>query len=428
MVTDKKITEMKSILTLLGSNFLGLLAAGVFFLCASWSFDLAEMGLYSVAISIHWIVSGILGSGLSVATIRVSTEYLIAGKRGAAAGIVTLAVMITAGISILVVVGFFWGLDLLISEQRFLTDRLLALVTLWAGARSILDILRAGLLAQKQYSRVGLLMVLCTITGLVSLGFALRSETLTVERLLMAHVFGLGAAAIIGSGLLFPLWRSGVNISKRRLWKLLRYARWPALTEGTKMMLANLGPFILIAVAGSDQAGLFSLGRYPAYLFGVIALSLYQYWLPEVSRTKTNEQITLFLIRQMRLAGLIGIGMLFVAVAFRPLLPLLGANFAAAAPLFLLNALDFALFLLVRPIEIVYHGLYKPQLELLLRVARLPLLIGLAFLLATRYGAVGMVWAHVISGFAMLVMAVWLLKRNLEALPYTWNIFVGKQT
>jgi O-antigen/teichoic acid export membrane protein len=194
------------------------------------------------------------------------------------------------------------------------------------------------------------------------------------------------------------------------------------------MMLANLGPFILIAVAGSDQAGLFSLGRYPAYLFGVIALSLYQYWLPEVSRTKTNEQITLFLIRQMRLAGLIGIGMLFVAVAFRPLLPLLGANFAAAAPLFLLNALDFALFLLVRPIEIVYHGLYKPQLELLLRVARLPLLIGLAFLLATRYGAVGMVWAHVISGFAMLVMAVWLLKRNLEALPYTWNIFVGKQT
>jgi O-antigen/teichoic acid export membrane protein len=184
---------------------------------------------------------------------------------------------------------------------------------------------------------------------------------------------------------------------------------------------------MLAAVATSDQIGLFSLARYPAFLFGMVAISLYQYWLPEVAREKGAENLIRFLKRQMRLAALVGIGMVLGAVAVRPVLPVLGANFAAAAPLFILCTLDFVVFLLVRPIESVYHGFHKPQLELVLRVVRLPLLVGLGLLLASQYGAVGMAWANLLSGAAVGGVAVWLLCRYLGPFQIIWNTLKEKK-
>jgi len=278
----------------------------------------------------------------------------------------------------------------------------------------VLECVRAGLLVQQQYTRVSLLMCLSAITGLGSLGVAFLRGPLTLESLLAAHVFGLGAGAIGGLAFLLPLCDSGIQVSTGRLRELCVYAWWPALSEGSRLVQANIGPFVLVSLAGPVEAGLFSLGRYPAYLFDMIGVSLFQYWLPAAAREAGNKRLVPFLGRQLQLAGAVGLCLLLSAVAVRPFLPWLGSNFAAAASLFMLNALDIALFVLIRPIEAAYHGLRKPHLELLARVSRFPLLLGAALVLAYRFGAVGMVWAQILSNLVALGVASWLLWRELD--------------
>ncbi|MGE4605742.1 MAG: hypothetical protein AAEJ52_03265 [Myxococcota bacterium] len=270
------------------------------------------------------------------------------------------------------------------------------------------------MLAQKNFTRAAVLMVVSGVTGLAALGLMLVSGPFTLSRLLTAHAAGLSSAAAVGIVLLQPLWRSGLTLPAGRYRAFLRYSGWPALSEGTRLLQANLGPLVLVALAGSAQAGLFGLGRYPAMFFEVIAISLYQYWLPTAVQQQGTDGLVRFLGSQMRLAALVGFGMVVLAVIGRPVIPLLGENFAAAAHLFVLNTLDFALFVLIRPIETTFHGLYKPWLELLPRLARLVLLLGVAFVLAPRFGAIGMVWAQVFSGLAGLLIAFGLLWRTLD--------------
>jgi O-antigen/teichoic acid export membrane protein len=412
MTHDTRFRSIQPLLILFGSNLLGAIVGGIFFLFASWDFDLEGIGLYAVAINTQWIVVGLVGTGLSVATIRLSTDFLVTGKREAAGGVVLLSVLISIGICLFgAVIG---GVITLFPAKSFLLPGgFMVLIALWAGARSALDCLRSGLLAQQQYNRVGLLMVLSTIVGLVSLVIVLLSGSLTLKRLLIAHVITMGISVAVGVGFLWPLWRTGIYISKQLLQQLLKYARWPAFSQGIRLFQTHVGPFVLFAVSGADQAGLFSLGRYPAYIFGVVVLSLYQYWLPEAAREEAHDQLMPFLGRQIRLAVTIGSGMLLIALAVHPLIPRLGANFADAAPLFLLNSLDFVIFVLIIPIETAYHALLKPHLELVVRSSTLPLLLILSFLLASRFGATGMVWAHILSNVAALGVAGWLLRMQL---------------
>jgi O-antigen/teichoic acid export membrane protein len=400
--------SIRPISTLFASNLLGAIAGGVFFLVASRSFDLEEMGRYAVLISAQWIAVGLLGTGLSVATVRLATDRLLAGERSAAAGVVATSAIIAVAIS-LSAAGLCLGLAPLSASWFGIPAQLLALVALWAGGRSLLDCVRAGLLAQQQFNRVGLLMVLSASTGLLSLLVVVLTGPLTLERLLVAHVVGLGTAAIVGLGFLVPLASSGIRLSAAQLRALIAYARWPALSEGSRMLQANLGPLLLLTLAGSAQAGLFSLGRYPAYVFEVVAVSLYQYWLPTAFQPGAQTHPIRFLGRQMRLAALLGFGLCSAAVIFRPLLHWLGANFEAAAPLFVLSAIDFAILLLIRPVEALFHGLHRPRRELLLRLGTLPLLVVGGFLLASRFGAEGMLWAHIFTGLAALPLALRLL-------------------
>ena len=76
MITLRSWSAAKPIISLLTSNFLGAAVGGAFFLYASWSFDLSEMGRYTVVISIQWVVVGLLGSGLSTAVVRLAAGQL----------------------------------------------------------------------------------------------------------------------------------------------------------------------------------------------------------------------------------------------------------------------------------------------------------------------------------------------------------------
>jgi len=411
----RELFAARPVITLLFGNLLGAVVGGVFFLYASWNFDLAEMGRYSVAISIQWVVVGLLGSSLSTATIRLAAGHLKEGDRDAAADIIlgALALVVLIGA---VAVPLLLLLNKVVPGKGYLSEWNLAMVALWAIARAIHDITRSGLLAQQKYLDAARITGLSALTGVCALFMLWKLGDLTVGRLLAAHVLGLGSAALLGLYFLRDMgmrWRRKVPAT----WPgLLRYARWPASSEGTRLLQANMGPLILVPLAGSGAAGLFGVARYPAYMFEIVAVSLYQYWLPEASREGKEGNIGDYLGRQMKLATAIGVAMVLGAAICSPLLPLLGENFAAAAPLFLLNAVDFSIFLLTRPIESVFHGLREPHLELWPRVVCIAMLVVIAWLLVPAYGALGMVWAHVIAGIIGLGIAGLLVWRKLVCL------------
>ncbi|MBW2541930.1 MAG: lipopolysaccharide biosynthesis protein [Deltaproteobacteria bacterium] len=401
-----------SIAKLLSGNLLGTFAGAVFFLTASWTLPIEQMGHYAVAISTQWIAVGLVGSGLSIATLRLAADRLGAGDLAGAAGVVSQSA-VTALTVTLVAVLVCWAIGAAAPE---ITGPLPPLIAGWAGARSVIDCIRSGLLASQSFGRAALLMVGTAITGLTALAVAVMSGPLTLEHLLMAHVAGLSAGVLVAVGFSTPLLRDGIRFSRARQWELLRYARWPSLAEGTRLLQINIGPILLVTFSTSSEAGLFGVARYPAYIFDIISLSLYQYWLSTAVR-RPDTKLRGFLGSQLRLAAVIGALAVLVAFAVRPLLGLLGSPFVEAAPLFVLNVLDFAILLLVRPAESTYHGLRKPWLEWIQRGAVLPVLLLFGWLLGPRFGAQGMIWTQIMGGIAALVAAAFLLRGRLDSIP-----------
>ena len=400
---------LEGVAPLLSSNLLGAAVGGAFFLAAAFSLSLEEMGLYSAAISVQWIAVGLVGSGLSVATLRQAADRLLEGNLAGAAGAVVQSTLtaLAATLAAVLVGAALVGLDLVPVSLP-----LLGWVLVWAGARSAIDTVRSGLLVREQYGRAGLLMVATAVTGVIALGVALR-EGLTLERLLAAHALGLASGGLLGALLLRPLFREGLALSRAGFRGLLRYARWPSLGEGARLLQVNAGPLLLLWTAGEAEAGVFGLARYPAFVFDVVAVSLYQFWLSQAVQRGPGEEMGRFLVSQLRLAAVVGSGAVLVAFLAAPWLGLLGDGFAKAAPLLGLNALDFALLLLLRPIESVYHGLHAPRLEVLQRAVVLPVLLLAGLALAPRWGAAGMVWAHVLAGVTSLVVGALLVRSRL---------------
>lgn len=401
---------------LLLANLVSTVVGGLYFLAASRSLSLADMGLYTVAISLQLLFSSIVGGGLHVATVRLGAEHLRHHRRAEAAGLVTFSLLLACAATLLA-----GGLSLAaeglgLLRSHYLAFPFLLLVTVWAGSRTVVNCELGGLLAQQRLYLGAGLVLLGALTGLASLGAAMLGGPLTLTRLLQAHSLGVGASAFLGLSFLVPLWRTGLALRRSLLRELLTYARWPALCQGAESLQINLAPFLVIAWAGTTAAGLFSMGRYPAFVFGVVTVALYQYWLPAASRQNGHAQFSSFFRRQIRLAAFMGAAMVVCALAASPLLPLLGPSFAAAGLLFLINALDFAVLVLTKPVDAVYHGLRKPQLELLRRLGRLPFIVGLALLLVPSYGAMGMAWAQLGSALAVLLVGLWLLRRELRHL------------
>jgi O-antigen/teichoic acid export membrane protein len=156
------------------------------------------------------------------------------------------------------------------------------------------------------------------------------------------------------------------------------------------------------------------MGRYPAYVFDVITVSLYQYWLAKAVHVSGGNSVRGHLRRQLAFAGLLGIAMVFGALLARPFLHFLGDNFARAGWLFVLSSVDFAIVLLVRPIETMFHGLHRPHLELIQRWLTLPILLIAALLLTPRWGAAGMAGAHIAGSLGSLAFGAYLLRRTLR--------------
>jgi O-antigen/teichoic acid export membrane protein len=393
----------RPIALLLGSNMVATAAGGVFFLAASWEFSLADMGLYVLAISIQWLLVGLVGTGMGVAVVRLSVERLEQNDEPGAGGLALMSAATAATVSL-----FFGVLGVLgarIGLGAPFTATTAALVALWAGGRVVLECLRSSILAREQYRRAAALTISGAAAGLTALAGVMLTGSLTIERILVAHAIGQVVSAVLASGFLVPLWKARPVLSTVLYRSLLSYAKWPTLGEGAKLVQSHVGPLILVMVSTAEQAGLYGLGRYPAFVFGVVGMSLYQYWLPQAALYGSSHRIGTFLRKHLRLAALTAIGMVAGAVLVTPLLPLLGENLGAGAPLMLPNAIDFALVVTILPIEASFHGMRRPQLDTYVRLARIPILLALAVLLSSKFGAMGMVWSQVITAASALLIA-----------------------
>ncbi len=383
----------------------------MFFLTASWTFTLAEMGVYVLAISVQWLLVALLGTGMGIAVVRLSVERFRQNDVQGAGGIAFMSAATAAAGSVLLGVV---GVVAATSEISIsFTPTLAALVAAWAGGRSVLECLRSSILAREEYGRAATLTMAGAVAGLSALGVVVVTGQLNLERILIAHAVGQVVSAIFAAWFLNSLWKARPTVSAVLFRSLMSYARWPTLSEGAKLLQSHVGPLILVMVASAEEAGLYGLGRYPAFVFGVVGLSLFQYWLPQAAHYGSNHRLSKFLRHHMRFAALTAAGMVVCAVLVTPLLPFLGANLGAGAYLMVPNAIDFGFVVLLLPLEAAFHGMNRPQLDTFVRVAKIPLLLTLAFLLSSRFGAAGMVWSQVITGVVALVIAFAVLKRYL---------------
>jgi O-antigen/teichoic acid export membrane protein len=406
------LTRFRPVIFLLSGNLLGAAVGGVFFLTATQRFSLEEMGHYAVAISFQWVMFGIIGTGLSIATIRFARDYYAVDDRAGATSVMTQAAIGVVGLTVILAACAYGALALL--RPWLQMNPVLGLLAVsWAGARALLDTIRSGLLAQENFLRTAILSTTSGVTGLIALSVVVLTGELTVTRILIAHVAGLFLGALASLPL---VGLAGFNTIRRASFRtLVSYARWPAISEGLRLLQTNLGAPLLVALTGSAQAGVFGLGRYPAYVFDVIAVSLYQFWLARAVRVTSHESMRGYIKRQSVWAGGLGIAMVTASVLAQPLLPLLDEDLALAGPLFVLSAIDFAILLMIRPIETAFHGLRRPRLELMQRSIGIPVLLLVALMLAPTLESIGMALAHIATSLVSLAFGWFLLHRALAA-------------
>lgn len=399
------------VLLLLTGNMLGAAVGGAFFLTASWRLSLEDMGRYAAVISLQWVAFGLIGHGLGIATLRVARNRIAESDHKGALGIVAYAVLTAMSLSVITAALVYWFIEITFTSR--IAPEIAAIAILWAGARAMLECTRSGLLAEQRFARSAALSVSSGVAGLTALLLTLFTGEFTVVRLLGAHLLGMLGGAAAGFILLLPLARHGLHLHSA--FELFSYARWPTLSESTRTLQVNLGAPILVALAGATEAGLFGMARYPAFLFDVAAVTLYQYWLTRAVHVPGRAELLGYVRRHMRFAGALGVAVVAGAIVAQPFLPLLGPNFANVGVLFVMCSIDFALVLLVRPIETAYHGMARPHLELIQRFAALPTLIVAAYFLVARWGAIGMVGAHITASVVSLAVGTALVYRALGA-------------
>jgi O-antigen/teichoic acid export membrane protein len=232
--------QARPILTLLSGNLLGTVVGGAFFLAASWRFGLDDMGRYAVAISAQWVAFGLIGPGMATTTLRFAGDRFATGDRPGAAGVVAGSALTVSGAALLLALVCYGVVNGLI-VSTVLSPALVATAVLWGGARALLDCLRSGLLAQQDFARAAMFTAVSAATGLAALLIALLPGDLSVERLLAAHVAGLLTGALAGLPLLGSLARDGIGRDRATTRAVFAYARWPSLSEGTRLLQANLG-------------------------------------------------------------------------------------------------------------------------------------------------------------------------------------------
>jgi len=208
------------------------------------------------------------------------------------------------------------------------------------------------------------------------------------------------------------------HISLGLLKDMLSYSKWVALSVIAYSSLLSVLRFILAARASVAEVGILSAGLTFSMAFSMLNTAVRTVLFPQVTALESPQRMESYLARIRQVApyyaalaivGITGLGLLQWFV--------LGAEYRAALPVFLITATTLALVILLGLGTMLVHTMMRPQIDAGVNIGRLALMVLLALILTPSLGALGAAVAYAVP---LLAGEIWMFRyvkhKNAEAL------------
>lgn len=192
----------------------------------------------------------------------------------------------------------------------------------------------------------------------------------------------------------------------------LHYSKWVALSSIAYASLLNVLRFILAVRASTAEVGIFSAGITFTMAFSMLNQAMRAVLFPQVTAFEGPGQMKGYLKRLKQLApyyfvlAILGIGALGVFQWF-----VLGAEYRAALPVFLITVSVLSLTLFLGLGTMLVHTMMKPQIDAWVNIGRLGIMIAMAFLLIPYFQALGAAIAYAVP---LLIGEIWMFRYVLK--------------
>lgn len=196
------------------------------------------------------------------------------------------------------------------------------------------------------------------------------------------------------------------GVSLEILREMLNYSKWVALSAIAYAAMPYLVRFILAMCASVAEVGIFSAGMTFTMAFTTLNTAMRAIIFPQVTAFEGQEQVSRYLARLKMIAPYYAIAALLgiIVLGFLQWF-VLGEEYRAALPIFLVTGGAFAIVLFLGLGTMLVHTMMKPEIDSMTNVGRLCLMIILALLLVPSYGALGGAIAYVVP---LLIGEIWM--------------------
>lgn len=189
---------------------------------------------------------------------------------------------------------------------------------------------------------------------------------------------------------------------------LIRYMAPIGVVSILAIVLQRVDVFLLKALDGPETVADFRVAFELAYIFPLLARSLFTVLLPKASIMTTGDQLAAYRRRVIVLYPAL-LALVAVAVAIGPWLIelLFGSRYVSSVPVLRVLLIAFGMHIVFNPLSVVLYAIERHILVPAIHLVQLPMLIALDFWLIPRYGGMGAaIGALVIRVFGVAAVLV----------------------
>ena len=352
--------------------------------------DLTQAGQFAISMAIVRVLNGSVGSAADLVVLR-RVPILFHADRAAADAVIRIALLLQFGALLVLVAG---GLLLHQTAQDSLGGAPISLLLLIAAAATGELLLRAALScfqAMEQFGSFVMFEGLFQIGRLAAVLVLVMTSTLDVYSVLIAYAsMGLGAALFAAAKLPRQLFKASLP-RPDLLRDSARFFAWTLVSMVLSAAMERIDVFMLGRFSGVEEAGLYggvlTLALIPDFLLGMLVTVLQ----PRVIKLYQSGHLRTFnrkIIGVTAPAGLlVFLAIWSVADVVVPFV--LGPNFSAIVPAFVILAAGSLLWLALTPVSAILIMLSAPRLGTALTSLQLTILVGGGLFLIPAFGAVG---------------------------------------
>jgi O-antigen/teichoic acid export membrane protein len=386
-------------------------------IAAARALGVREFGVLSLAFSVTLLTGAIGELGLNLTTIRLFNKHSGDSKAQEILLGSVLAVKATIFVSLLIVsvpIGHLLARGLSGDDENWL---LFAVALATGGLLFFWTYLQSLFQCYRQFNRLAAYTMLYSGLRLVALlaAYTLQGEgsltwLLATYTLPTAILLGVGLIPMAGKLLALSILAPQSSIAALK--EAVAYSKWVALSGIAYIAMPYLARFILAVRASVEEVGIFSAGMTFTVAFSTLNTAVRAVIFPQVTALEGRGEIRRYLGRLARIApyytvlavlGIACLGSLQWAV--------LGEEYRAALPVFLVTAGAFAAVVFLGLGTMLVHTMMRPQVDAWVNVVRLGLMVLLASILVPSFHALGAAAAYAVPVLAGEVWMFWYVSK-----------------